>query len=238
MRREISRCWRKYEASNNDLAHLAANTLLVLATAFDCKLIAGRVSQVDESGGRGRGVRGRWRNWRNNSQVRGELWRSSLQMLPLGVRLEWQPPRHTSHVCPRCGSPANTSTGPWPTAPINDWGAWLCCSYPPASGTAPEIMLLPQYRPPGRSLDSSCTRTSGVNHPQITDPSVQPVSYMGTWAALRLPPLSLRGPPDALRTNLLQWVEIISFASFVVCHAHYTSLVWLRRTEVRDNCTS
>ncbi len=41
LRREISRCWRKYEARNNDLAHLAANILLVLATAFGCKLIAG-----------------------------------------------------------------------------------------------------------------------------------------------------------------------------------------------------
>jgi hypothetical protein len=32
LRREISRCWRKYEARNNDLGHLAANILLMLAT--------------------------------------------------------------------------------------------------------------------------------------------------------------------------------------------------------------
>jgi putative transposase len=109
LRREIGRCWRKYEARNHDLGHLAANILLVLATAFNCHLIAGESLKTMKSAGRGRDTQGRWRNWRNNSQVRGELWRVlRYKCLLTGMRLEWQQPRHTSHVCPRCGSPADT----------------------------------------------------------------------------------------------------------------------------------
>src|SRR5262249_34828145 len=35
--------------------------------------------------------------------------------------------------------------------------------------------------------------TGEVVHPAVTDPSIQPVSYRGTWAVLRLPPPALRG---------------------------------------------
>ncbi|GCE09316.1 hypothetical protein [Dictyobacter aurantiacus] len=45
------------------------------------------------------------------------------------------------------------------------------------------------------------------------------------------------GPPDALRTNLLQWVESIREAPFVVCHTHHASILWLRQTKVKDNST-
>ncbi|HET8852129.1 MAG TPA: transposase, partial [Ktedonobacteraceae bacterium] len=131
LRREIARCWRKYEARNQDLAHLAANVLLVLAAAFECELIAGESLKSMKSAGRGRGAKGRWRNWRNNSQVRGDLWRVlRYKCFLAGVRLEWQQPRHTSHTCPRCGKPANTYTSPEHRSKINDWGAWLCCSSP------------------------------------------------------------------------------------------------------------
>jgi putative transposase len=195
LRREISRCWRKYEARNNDLAHLAANILLVLATAFDCKLIAGESLKSMKSAGRGRGAKGRWRNWRNNSQVRGELWRVLRYKCHLaGIRLEWQQPRQTSHVCPRCGSPANTYSSPEQRDKINDWGAWLCCSNPQClwNGSRDYAASVNIARL-GAALIRHAQRTSRVKHSAITDPSVQPVSYMGTRAALRLPPLSLRG---------------------------------------------
>ncbi len=105
LRREISRCWRKYEARNNDLAHLAANVLLVLARAFDCQLIAGESLKPMKSAGRGRDAKGRWRNWRTTSQVRGELWRVlRYKCFLTGMHLQWQHPRYTSHVCPRCAS--------------------------------------------------------------------------------------------------------------------------------------
>ena len=195
LRREISRCWRKYEARNNDLAHLATNILLVLATAFDCKLIAGESLKSMKSAGRGRGAKGRWRNWRNNSQVRGELWRVlRYKCFLTGIRLEWQQPRHTSHVCPRCGNPANTFSSPEHRGQINDWGAWLCCSNPTClwNGSRDYAASLNIARL-GATLIRHAQKTSRVKHPSIADPSVQPVSYIGTRAALRLPPLSLRG---------------------------------------------
>lgn len=73
LRREIARCWRKYEARNNDLAHLAANILLLLATAWEADLIAGEALKSLKSEGRGKSARGRWVRWRNNSQIRGAL---------------------------------------------------------------------------------------------------------------------------------------------------------------------
>ncbi len=195
LRQQISRCWRKYEARTNDLAHLEANILLVLATAFDCKLIAGESLKSMKSAGRGRGAKGRWRNWRNTSQVRGELWRVlRYKSFLAGVRLEWQQPRSTSHVCPRCGNPANTYSSPEHRSSVNDWGAWLCCSNPVClwNGSRDYAASLNIARL-GTDLIRHAQATGRVKHPGITDPSVQPVSYIGTRAPLRLPPLSLRG---------------------------------------------
>jgi hypothetical protein len=195
LRREIARCWRKYEARNNDLAHLAANVLLVLATAFGCELLAGESLKSMKSAGRGRGAQGRWRNWRNNAQVRGELWRIlRYKCFLAGFRLEWQQPRHTSHTCPRCGKPANTYTSPAHRAVVNDWGAWLCCSNSDCgwNGSRDYAASLNIARL-GAALIRHAQITGRVMHPSITHSSVQPVSYIGTRAALRLPPLASRG---------------------------------------------
>src|SRR5579883_2643472 len=195
LRREISRCWRKYEARNNDLAHLAANILLVLASAFDCQLIAGESLKSMKSAGRGRDAKGRWRNWRNNSQVRGQLWRIlRYKCFLAGIRLEWQQPRHTSHACPRCGSPANTYTSPEHRSTVNDWGAWLCCSNPSClwNGSRDYAASLNIARL-GAALIRHALRTSRVVHPSVLNSSVQPVSYIGTRTALRFPPSVPRG---------------------------------------------
>ena len=195
LRREIARCWRKYEARNQDVAHLAANVLLVLAVAFGCELMAGESLKSMKSTGRGRGAKGRWRNWRNNAQVRGKLWRVlRYKCFLAGVRLEWQQPRHTSHTCPRCGKSANTYTSPEHRSQINDWGAWLCCSNPDCgwNGSRDYAASLNLARL-GVAMLCHVQATGRVVHPSITHPSVQPVSYMGTRAALRLPPLASRG---------------------------------------------
>lgn len=195
LRREINRCWRKYEARNNDLAHLAANILLVLATAFDCQLIAGESLKTMKSAGRGRDAKGRWRNWRNNSQVRGELWRVlRYRCFLTGVRLEWQQPRQTSHVCPRCGSPAHTFTSPSHREKATDWGAWLCCSNPSClwNGSRDYAASLNIARL-GAALIRHAQSTEKVLHPFVLNASVQPVSYIGTRAALRFPPPVPRG---------------------------------------------
>jgi putative transposase len=53
LRREIARCWRKYEARNNDLAHLAANILILLATVWEAELISGESLKSRKRGGPG-----------------------------------------------------------------------------------------------------------------------------------------------------------------------------------------
>jgi transposase len=68
-----------------------------------------------KSTGRGRGVRGRWRTWRNNTTIRSELWRILRYKCHLaGLRFRSERPRGTSHTCPRCGQPARTYRSPRP----------------------------------------------------------------------------------------------------------------------------
>ncbi len=147
LRREVARCWRKYEARNRDLAHLAANVLLLLATASGCSLIAGESLKSLKSTGRGRHTKGRWRNWRNNSQVRGELWRVlRYKCFLAGIRLEWQQPRQTSHTCPRCVTPVK--------------GHHLSGEQSPTfsgKGSMPNVSLTPERE----VKDQSMTRRSG-----------------------------------------------------------------------------
>src|SRR5258708_38328244 len=68
----ITQCWKKYERRNRELAHLASNLLILLALLYDCRLICGENLTTLKTEGRGRGVRGRGRNWRNTTTVRGE----------------------------------------------------------------------------------------------------------------------------------------------------------------------
>jgi putative transposase len=67
LRREIARCWRKYEARNNDLAHLAANMLILLASVWGADLIAGESLKSMKSEGRGP-FRGRFLESRQTSK--------------------------------------------------------------------------------------------------------------------------------------------------------------------------
>ena len=112
---------------------LASNLLILLALLHDCRLICGENLTTLKTEGRGRGVQGRWRNWRNNTTVRGELWRVLKYKCHLfGIRARQVEPRGTTHTCPHCGQPANTYASP---APANrkkaiKWGAWLCCRNP------------------------------------------------------------------------------------------------------------
>ena len=128
LRQEITRCWRKYEARNKDLAHLAANLLILLATVWEAELIAGESLKSLKSEGRGRGAKGRWRNWRTNAQIRGTLWRTPRYKCHVtGIHLAWQHPWGTTHTCPKCGKPANTYADPALDAKKLDAGPWLRC---------------------------------------------------------------------------------------------------------------
>src|SRR5215472_6493723 len=129
----IDTCWQKYARRNRELAHLAANLLILLALLADCHLICGEHLATLRTEGRGRGVRGRWRNWRNNTTVRGELWRVlSYKCRLLGIRARQVEPRGTTHTCPRCHQPARTFASPAPAdrKQALDWGPWLCCEHP------------------------------------------------------------------------------------------------------------
>jgi putative transposase len=195
LRQEVAQCWRKYQARNKDLAHLAANVLLLLATASGCELIAGESLKSMKSTGRGKDARGKWRNWRNNSQIRGELWRVLRYKCYLaGIRLEWQQPRQTSHTCPRCGNPTNTYRSPAHLGSVNEWGAWLACSNPACgwNGSRDYAASLNIARL-GVTFIKYAQTTRQIYHPSIAEKAVKTVSYMGAVAMLRLPPPVPRG---------------------------------------------
>jgi transposase len=190
LRQQMAGCWRKYEARNKDLAHLAANVLLCLSTASGCELIAGESLKSMKSTGGSKDARGKWRNWRNNAQIRGELWRVLRYKCSLsGIRLEWQQPRQTSHTCPRCGQPANTYSSPAHLGMVKDWGAWLACSNPTCgwNGSRDYAASLNIARL-GATLIRHAQTTGRIHHPSIANAAVKAVSYMGAVAVLRLPP--------------------------------------------------
>jgi putative transposase len=196
LRREIARCWRKYEARNNDLAHLAANILIMLATVWGAELISGESLKSLKSEGRGRSARGRWVHWRNNSQIRGALWRCLRYKCHLaGMHLAWQHPRGTTHTCPHCGKPANTYASPALDAPVLDAGAWLrCfdCGWNGARDYAAAINIaLLGVAFLKQSLQSSPSQRD--DRPTMTKKGLNSESYIGSGLALRLPPTSPRG---------------------------------------------
>jgi hypothetical protein len=130
----ITQCWKKYERRNRELAHLASNVLILLALLYDCHLICGENLTTLKTEGRGRGVRGRFRNWRNNTTVRGEVWRVlKYKCHLLGIRARQVEPRGTTHTCPRCRTPVkghHFSGEPSPTSSGN--------------GSMPNVSLAPE----------------------------------------------------------------------------------------------
>ena len=217
VRREIARCWRKYEARNHDLAHLAANVLLVLASVWQADLIAGESLKSLKSEGRGHGAKGKWVNWRNNSQIRGVLWRTLRYKCHLrGLHLAWQHPRGTTHTCPRCGKPANTYSSPALDAPVLDAGPWLrcvACGWNGARDYAAAINIaLLGVTFLTQSLASAQTVPSP--HPTMAQKGLNSESYIGSGLALRLPPTSPRG--RLLHTGKLfvnGWIKSVTLHS-------------------------
>jgi putative transposase len=197
LRREIAYCWRKYEARNNDLAHLAANILILLAVVWGAELIAGESLKSLKSEGRGRGAKGRWVHWRNNSQIRGALWRTLRYKCHLsGLHLVWQYPTGTTHTCPHCGQPASTYTSPALDAKKLDAGPWLrclLCGWNGARDYAAAINI---------ALLGVASLLQEIERKEQRTPRLRPTmqtkllnsdSYIGSGLALRLPPTSPRG---------------------------------------------
>jgi hypothetical protein len=196
LRREMARCWKKYEARNNDLAHLAANILILLASVWQADLIAGESLKSLKSEGRGRGAKGRWVHWRTNSQIRGVLWRTLRYKCHLsGLHLAWQHPTGTTHTCPKCGKPANTYADPALDAKKLDAGPWLRCfscgwngarDYAAAINIALLGVVFLKQAPP-LPLSQQDAR------PTMAEKGLNSESYSGSGLALRLPPTTPRG---------------------------------------------
>jgi hypothetical protein len=155
-----------------------------------------------KSEGRGRGARGRWVNWRNNSQIRGALWRTLRYKCRLsGLHLAWQYPSGTTHTCPKCGKPANTYASPDLSAPSLLSGAWLrcyACGWNGARDYAAAINIallgvafLKQALSASQSEPSSPSPPD--DRPTMTKKGLNSESYRGSGLALRLPPTSPRG---------------------------------------------
>ncbi len=188
---EITRCWRLYEARNQELAHLAANVLLLFASVWSCSLISSESLTTLKSTGRGKGVRGKWRNWRNNTTIRANIWhilryKSHL----LGLRFRSERPRGTSHTCPRCGKPAETYRSPrleHRNAPIK-WGRWLVCAHCSYNADRDYCAAINIARL-GVAFLTHMQATGQAQAFSVTDEtSVKPVRYMPTGAVLLFPP--------------------------------------------------
>jgi putative transposase len=213
LRREIARCWRKYEARNNDLAHLSANILVLLATVWEAELIAGESLKSLKATGRGRNARGRWVHWRNNAQIRGALWRCLRYKCHLsGLRLVWQFPKGTTHTCPHCGKPTKTYASPSDAKPL-DSGAWLRCFVCGWNGArdyaaAINIALL------GVAFLKQDHETGRDDHPTMTQKCLNSESYSGSGLALRLPPTSPRGRLiESGKMYVNGWVKAVTLHS-------------------------
>ncbi|HEX6554566.1 MAG TPA: transposase [Ktedonobacteraceae bacterium] len=187
-RREMDRCWRKYEQRNRALAHLASNVLLLLARVHGCSLLSMESLKTLKSTGRGKGVRGRWRNYRNNSSIRGEIWRILRYKCHLvGLRFQTCPPRGTSHTCPHCAKPANTYREPSHRSEVVKWGRWMWCEACNSNGDRDYCASLNIARL-GVAYLLQMKSLGKARACSITDPRVKPVSYTGAGSALLLPP--------------------------------------------------
>jgi putative transposase len=142
-------------------------------------------------------VRGRWRNYRNNSTIRGEIWgllRYKCHLL--GLRFRVERPRGTSHTCPRCGKPAGTYRSPTQRGEAVKWGRWLCCSDPDCGYQADrDYAASLNIARLGVAFLTHMRRTNQAHAFSVTDPSVKPVSYTGAGAVLLLPPTGSQTRP-------------------------------------------
>jgi putative transposase len=195
----IKQCWKKYERRNKELAHLASNLLILLATLYDCRLICGENLTTLKTIGRGRGVRGRFRNWRNNSQVRGELWRVLTYKCYLAaIRTRMVEPRGTTHTCPHCHQLARTfaSASQTDRKKAQDWGPWLCCENPACLWNgARDYAASLNIAALGMAFLITFCETGTYTGFRMTSAQVKPASYSGAGAARLLMPQGITPRP-------------------------------------------
>jgi hypothetical protein len=196
----IKQCWKTYERRNRELAHLASNLLILLALLYDCRLICGENLTTLKTEGRGRGVRGRFRNWRNNTTVRGELWRVlKYKCHLLGLRARQVEARGTTHTCPHCHQPAKTfaSSAPADRKKAIKWGAWLCCSNPDCLWNgARDYAASVNIARLGMAFLITYHETKRYVAYRMADSSVKPALYISAGAMLLLPSQGITPRPS------------------------------------------
>jgi len=194
-RREIDRCWRKYEQRNRALAHLASNVLLLLARVHGCSLLSMESLKTLKTTGRGKGIRGRWRNYCNNSTIRGEIWRLLRYKCHLiGLRFLTSYPHGTSHTCPHCGQAAKTYRSSSDRTEAVKWGRWMYCDACHYNGDRDYCASVNIARL-GVTYLVQMKQTGKARSCSVSDPLVKPVIYTATGSALLLPPTSPHARP-------------------------------------------
>jgi putative transposase len=136
-------------------------------------------------------VRGRWRDIRNNTTVRGELRRVlGYKCAQLGLRARQVEPRGTTHTCPHCHQPARTFASPAPAdrRKALDWGPWLCCEHPKCrwNGARDDAASLNIARL-GLALFLTARRRTPSQTSTLTSVQVKPALYSRAGATLLLP---------------------------------------------------
>lgn len=202
----IARCWRKYERRNKELAHLAANILIFLAQIHGCSLICGEQLSSLRTLDRGHTVRGRWRNWRNNTTIRSALQRVlAYKGNRWGIRVRQEQPKNTSHTCPRCGESAQTYAHSSLTvvhAPLLS-GKWLICHNPTCGWNgARDYAAAINIARLGVAYLVHMQTTKTSHAYTMTSAEVKPVSYSVTGASLRLRMQSFIARPRQSKKNL------------------------------------
>jgi hypothetical protein len=180
---EIDACWRKYRATNEALAHFAANLLLIYALIFNCDTIAGEWLKTLKAKKKKNNhfQKVRTLNWKVTTTIRQLIWRKlDYRVKRYAIRSKQVWPRGSSHECPRCRQAGITCQSPEHRRPT-PYGHWFCCLNP-ACGFNADRDYVAALNIGRRAL------VEAYPSEERTDVVCQPVSYTGAGAALPFPP--------------------------------------------------
>jgi len=193
-KRQVAECepvatpsWLKYTRRNKELAHLAANLLLLLATRYTCGIIVGESLATRQGLARGSGMRRQLSNRQHTFPVRGELWRVlSYKCAPSGIRARTVTPPGTTDTSPQRHQPAHTCVDPAQAdrKKARDCGPWLCCKQPGCrwNGARDDAARLTIAALCMAFRLHSC-QTPEYSGMRRTSPEVKPCSYSGRGGA-------------------------------------------------------
>jgi hypothetical protein len=192
---EIDACWRKYNATNEALAHFASNLLLVFALIFHCDTLAGEWLGTLKAKKKKNNYYQKVRtlNWKVNTTIREMIWTKLEYKTPryhLITKKVW--PRGSSHECPRCGSRGVTCKSPEHRSQVSPFGHWFFCKDRACGYNADRDYVA------ALNIGRRALVEAYPSEEKTGDIVCQPVSYTGAGAALPFPPPDRRGGRKAL----------------------------------------